>query len=295
MVHAQRWRVGLLTGAGQLGLLGFGAQVETRVGWLIVLPLLAALSLWAWTASFRRFRAVDDTPTSHVASAAQGYVELCGRAQYAPEGKTLAPLSGRECCWYQYRRERRGADDKWETEEEGESAADFRLRDATGACIINPEGAEVVTTHKRVWTEDDRRFTEWWIADGDPLYALGEFRTLSAGGDATDRTGDIGAVLAEWKRDRPRLLERFDLDRDGEISFKEWALARAAAKRVVERTRGELAAIPPFDLVAAPRDGRLYVLSNIDPSRLARRFALWSWAHLAAFFVALGAFLYILL
>ena len=280
---------------GSWGFLGLGAHFEGRLGWLIVLPLIAALSLWAWTAMFRRYRAVGDTPTSQVASAAQGYVELCGRALHQPEAKTLAPLSGRECCWYQYRRERRGAKKKWQVEEEGESAAVFRLRDATGACVVDPSDAEVVTNRKQVWTEGDRRFTEWWIADGDPLYVLGEFRTLSALRDAVDRKNDIGAVLAEWKRDRPQLLQRFDLDRDGEISFKEWALARAEAKRQVERAHAQLAETPPLDALGSPRDGRLYLLSNIDPRGLARRFALWAWAHLGAFFAALGVFLYVLL
>jgi hypothetical protein len=294
VVRLRRWRVGLLTGGGQLGLLAFAAQSDGRVGWLIVLPLVAALSLWAWTAMFRRYRAVGDTPTSQVASAAQGYVELGGRAGYLPDTRIRAPLSGRECCWYQYRRERRGSKSRWETEEEGESAAAFRLRDATGVCTVDPGGAEVAADRKRVWTEGDRRFTEWWIEDGDPLYALGEFRTLSAG-DGADPRRDIGRLLADWKRDRPQLLQRFDLDRDGELSFKEWSLARAEAKRRVQRQHAELAAIPPLDVLAAPRDGRLYVLSNIDPAKLSRRFALWSGGHLAAFFAALGVFLYLVL
>jgi hypothetical protein len=294
VVRLRRWRVGLLAGGGQLGLLWIGAQLESRTGWLVVLALVALLSLWAWTALFRRHRAIGDTPTSQVASAAQGYVELAGRAQFAPDAKLRAPLSGRECCWYQYRRERRGSKNKWVVEDEGESDAPFRLRDATGACIVDPEGAEVVTAQKRVWTEGDRRLTEWWIADGDPLYALGEFRTLRAGGDATDRRQALGALLAEWKRDRTRLLARFDLDRDGELSFREWSLARAEAKRQVEHADVERAAVPPVDVIGQPRDGRLYVLSNLDPDKLARRFALGSWAHLAAFCAAVGVIVYLL-
>jgi hypothetical protein len=293
VVRIRRWRVGLLTGGGQLGLLGIGAQLESRLGWLIVLTAIAALSLWAWTALFRRHRAIGDTPTSQVASAAQGYVELSGRAQYAPEVKLSAPLSGRECCWYQYRRERRGSKNKWVLEDEGESDAAFRLRDASGTCVVDPEGAEVVTDQKRVWTEGDRRFTEWWIADGDPLYALGEFRTLRAGGDGAERKQELGALLAEWKRDRPRLLARFDLDRDGELSFKEWTLARAQAKREVDRVEVARAAVPPVDVIGKPRDGRLYVLSNLDSGKLARRFALGSWAHLAAFCAAVGVIVYL--
>ena len=99
VVRIRRWRVGLLTGGGQLGLGVLGFQFESRSAWLIILPLIAALSVWAWTAMFRRYRAVGDTPTSQVASAAQGYVELSGRAQYPPEVKTLfAVASLRVTC-----------------------------------------------------------------------------------------------------------------------------------------------------------------------------------------------------
>ena len=289
VIAPQVWRIGLLTGGGQLGLAILGMQLHSRLGWLIVLPLIAALSLWAWTAMFRRYRAVGDTPTSQVASAAQGYVELYGRAQYRPEAKARAPLSGRECCWYRYRRERKNSDNKWVLEAQGQSVATFLLRDATGTCVVDPERAEIVTTHAQTWQEEDFRLTEWWIADGDPLYALGEFRTLRA----ADPRNDLGTVLADWKRDRPQLLQRFDLDRDGEISFQEWALARAAAKRQVERRQTELAAVPAVDVLVAPQDGRLYLLSNFDPHKLTRRFVLGAWAHLAAFFATLGVLLYL--
>jgi hypothetical protein len=288
VIAPQVWRIGLLTGGGQLGLAILGIQLHSRHGWLVVLPLIAALSLWAWTSMFRRYRAVGDTPTSQIASAAQGYVEFYGRAQYRPEAKPRAPLSGRECCWYRYRRERRTSDNKWILEGQGQSVAAFLLRDATGTCVVDPDYAEIVTTHVQTWREEDFRLTEWWIADGDPLYALGEFRTLRA----ADPRNDLGAVLADWKRDRSQLLQRFDLDRNGEISFQEWALARAAAKRQVERRQTELAAVPPVDVLVAPRDGRLYLLSNFDPRKLTRRFVLGAWAHLAAFFATLGVLVY---
>lgn len=285
----------LLYGGAQAVLIVLAIQTEGRAGWLFALPLMAALSFYAWTATFRRHRAVDDTPTSQVVSAAQGYVELTGRAENHPGLQNIAHLSQRACCWYQFRVEERDSDNKWRLVDEGESAASFVLRDASGACMIDPEGAEVLCAHKDSWTEGDRRCTEWRIHEGDTLYALGEFHTRSLAPDAAQARQDMSTLLAEWKRDQPELLRRFDLDRDGELDIKEWALARAEAKRQIERTHVELRAAPRFDCVRKPADGRLYLLSNRDPVRLARRFALWAWLHLALFFGALGAFAFLAL
>ncbi|NIO43193.1 MAG: hypothetical protein GTO41_25390, partial [Burkholderiales bacterium] len=42
-------------------------------------------------------------------------------------------------------------------------------------------------------------------------------------------------LLAEWKRDKDDLIERFDLDGDGEINEQEWMLARQQARRDVKK------------------------------------------------------------
>ena len=49
-----------------------------------MLCLVGGISLVLWILNFRRVRAVADTPTSRVASAPQGYVELCGIARQHP-------------------------------------------------------------------------------------------------------------------------------------------------------------------------------------------------------------------
>ena len=38
-----------------------------------------------------------------------------------------------------------------------------------------------------------------------------------------------------------------------------------------------------------PQDGRHYLISDLDPAGLARRYRWWSWFHLAIFFAALTA------
>lgn len=75
-----------------------------------VAVLLAVLALVAFSGLFRfyrRVRMIEDTPTSKIRSAAQGYVELQGEAESLPGPATVAPLSQLHCLWYRYRVEAR--------------------------------------------------------------------------------------------------------------------------------------------------------------------------------------------
>lgn len=286
-----RYRTLTLYGGAQAFILIAALQGGDRASWRIALPLMAAISLYAWIATFKRYRAVSDVPTSTVAAAAQGYVELIGRAHNHPGLDTLARLSNKPCCWFRYELEERDGENDWRTVDSGESASTFMLRDATGSCVIDPEGAEILCTNKERWyPQSGRRCTEWRIHDDDPLYVLGEFRTHSLVPDATAMRADIGALLAQWKREPRQLLRRFDLNGDGRLDLREWELARAEARREVAREHRALRAAGDIDLMQAPADGRLYLLSNYRPVALARFFALWSWLHLCLFFVTLTGF-----
>ena len=79
LVSLRRSYVQLITSGAQLLLLIVGIRLESRSGWLYCLALMAIISVFAWLSSLNRLRAIRDTPTSRVASAAQGYVELTGR------------------------------------------------------------------------------------------------------------------------------------------------------------------------------------------------------------------------
>ena len=50
--------------------------------WLLLAPVAGFLgaNFWGWTASFRRLRALEDLPLSRIASCAQGYARLEGKA-----------------------------------------------------------------------------------------------------------------------------------------------------------------------------------------------------------------------
>jgi hypothetical protein len=281
-----------ITSGAQLLLLYVGVKLESRAGWVVCLALIAVLSLFAWMSTLQRRRAITDTPTSRIASAAQGYVELSG-AGCPPEPPLLSRLTHLPCLWYRYRVET-GSGKNRRTVDSGESEWPFLIDDGSGHCLIDPEGAEILTRHAKSWRQGDYLYTEWKLLIHDRIYALGEFRTLGGGSVDLDARSDLNELLAEWKKDRKTLFERFDLDGNGEISEKEWGLARRAARREVSRRHREAREAPEVHTLSRPGDGRHYLLSNLDPNRLARRYLWWSLFHLAAFLGALGAIPWIL-
>jgi hypothetical protein len=288
MARLRRYRTQLFTGGGQLLLLLVGLRFSSHRMWVLCLAGIIALSFYGWVATVRRWRAIGDTPTSRVSSAAQGYVELAGTARHR-SGEPLAALhSGFDCCWYRYLVEKKQGS-KWRHHDEGESTATFVLQDATGRAEVDPDGAEVVTKRRKTWIADGFRYTEWLILDGDPLYVLGEFGTRRPLPTARDAHAETGRTLAEWKADRPGLLGRFDLDGSGAIDDAEWQLARAEARRQVARAHEAIRAAPATDVVRRPSDGKLFLVASIDTARLHRSYAAWAWMNLAALLVAGGA------
>lgn len=275
-----------VTGGAQFFLLLVGAQIGTPTGWRVCLAALAALSFLAWIAAYRRYRQVDDLPTSRIASAAQGYVELYGRAEMLDGTPLLSPLSGLPCCWYRYSIERRDSDNRWSNEESGTSVAHFLLRDASGTCVISPQGAEVIAVKPDVQLDGDYRRTEWLIPPGAPLYAIGELRTVGGALAELDERADVNAWLADAKRDRTRLHARYDANRDGEIDLREWEAARLNAREAVRAQHREIRMQDGVHLLVKPGDGRLFLLARELPDRLGVRFRRWSAVHFTVFIVA---------
>ena len=83
---------------------------------------------------------------------------------------------------------------------------------------------------------------------------------------------------------------RFDRDGDGQVDLREWEDARLAAQHEVrERRIAKAASSRPVHTLTRPDDGRLFLLANALPERIAARFRYWSWAHLAIGIAAAGA------
>ncbi|MGA9666554.1 MAG: GIDE domain-containing protein [Gallionella sp.] len=277
----------LVTSGAQLLLLLVGLRLGSRNGWLSCLAIMAAISILAWLSALNRLRTIRDTPTSKIASAAQGYVELTGRGH--PFGEPLlGKLSLLPCLWYRYKVERRETGNKWKSMDSGESCDTFVLRDDSGECVVDLEQAEILTRHHDQWHDGDYRYTEWKLIEHDSLYVIGQFRTRGGSSVEFDTHAELNALLAEWKTDMPSLLKRFDLDNDGTLNDQEWMLARSAASREVAKMIREAQAQADINIISRPREGELFLISNLDQDKLSRRYLLWSWAHLLIFFGALG-------
>lgn len=277
--------------------------------WFAVALALAALV--AGFSGLRRTRHIEDVPTARVRSAPQGYVELVGTARTLDGEPIVAPLSRTPCCWFSYRVERRRGKD-WSLVQSGSSDGIFLLRDATGDCVIDPEGAEVTSRHRRSWSDDgsgwdagspihvrlpslgrkadflvdiggrllealgsglgDYRYTEAVILEGDPLYAIGQFQTLGPADQTSTLRELTGAILREWKQRPDTLRERFDSNRDGLVDVQEWERARASAEREAVGVHAENLKRDQLHTLKRPADGRYFLLSNLEQFGLLARY-----------------------
>lgn len=273
----------------QLGLAGVAAHAAPGRGGLVALALLLASALWGWLRALRHARLIADTPTARIASAAQGYTELRGRGQPLAGTPLLSPLDGLPVLWYRLVTEHRQADGRWRRTDMVESEASFLLQDASGVCAVDPEGAEMLVRRRDVVTRGEQRHTQWSLIRHDRIYVLGAFATLGSVSPALDTAAQVRELLAAWKADHPALLARFDLDGNGELDLREWELARAQARREVRRRRDEALAAAEAHIVRRPDDGRLYLISDLDPERIARRYRRWAGVHLVVFVAAAAA------
>lgn len=302
LVHLRRDELNLAVPAAELLLLALAWRADQHWAIFGTLGLLAAVGMYGWLRSLLRGRTISDTPTSRIASAAQGYVELQGRGQPLAGTPLLSPLNGFPVLWFRldtYRRRSRAAQpldgleflpgERWELEHRQQSDDSFLLADDSGECAVDPTGAEILVDRREVTTRGDRRYIQWVLLRDDPLYVLGEFHTLGSVAPGFDQAVQVRELLSEWKRDRASLLQRFDLDGDGEIDLHEWELARAQARREVRQLHDEVLAAPEAHLVRKPGDNRLYLISNRDPATIARRYRGWSLFHALVFMLACGA------
>jgi E3 ubiquitin ligase len=276
--------------------------------WKLALAVAAPLCLYFGFRNWRLARLIDDTPRSRIRSAAQGYVELAGVAHRGDGPPNLGPLTRLPCVWWQFRIEHRtgmGRNRRWSTVNQGSSVAPFRLEDDTGACLVDPSGADVRPGSTASWRGSlpwpgapgearrfmaagggDYRYTEHRIDEQASVSVIGDFRTLG-GVEASNVTGEVMRLLSDWKRDQASLLRKFDSDQNGILSQAEWEQARAVARAQIEQRPPEPAKAVA-NVMRQPQDHRPFLVAASDLKVLARRSRWAAGALLAGFLVAVG-------
>jgi len=265
-------------------------QPETALPYLWGLGMVAgiAFSLY-WS---RQARLIENTPTSRLRSASQGFIELEGTAR-EPFGQILAsPLSGARCVWWEYEVSTRNSssnNNRWRRISSGRSDHRFVLDDGTGHCQVIPGGAQVITEDEETWygntpwpTPSLVRSNPWGLGDQNyryrerrirshiKLYVLGEFRTRRASENWNLKTR-MRELLVAWKKNHPALLTRFDKNRDGQIDQMEWEKAQQAAKQEAAQEQNALADAPPEQILCKPGYGQPFIISTYPGRVLARR------------------------
>jgi hypothetical protein len=258
----------------------------------------------------KRSRLIEDTPTSRIRSAAQGYVELIGAVSVGEAGELTAPLSGTPCVWFDYKVQRyreSGKNGHWYTIDEGTSNHWFRIDDKTGNCVIDPQGADVITEHSRTWYGNSQtpnqeinsnnpilsslerrryRYIEKFIYIHDVIYALGHFQSIGGGRDIPSNHKTTGEVIRQWKKNYDWILAIFDKDGNGEIDLQEWEQVRKAASQEADKRRHDLSKMPAMHILSkTPNKQYPFILSTHSQKTLAKRFRYYATASLVGSFI----------
>ncbi len=281
-------------------------------GLMVILAGVAIGSFYTAFRRLRRVRIIEDTPTAKIRSAHQGYVELEGWARMLPGEPIYAPLSNRPCVWYEYTIEHRESTgfgsrrhSRWSKIAHQRSDAIFALEDATGQCVIDPDGAEVIPERVLTWYGHDRtpgasppgqgaligpyRFSEKILEPGKPLYAIGLFTTMGEGGGSDSLETETRELILQWKHDQNYLLKRFDLNQDGKIDEKEWRIVRKQAAKEAVKQRLEKPPEPVVNLLKKPlAKDQPFILSAIPQDKLISHFRISSGWIVGVFVLCCG-------
>lgn len=273
--------------------------------WLMQLVCVAAIAatMYLGLRKLRYARLVEDTPTSSIRSAAQGYVELCGTAKPLPGYPAEpAPLTGLPCLWYHYEIFEEGGKKPVES---GTSHRPFLLTDDHGDdCIIHVDDAKVIPKHVDKWGGHQRRpamafvapeaqsridtgkrykYREYRINLNDSLYAIGLFRSFHPPSAEQQAAEQRDLLIMQWKLDQEALIRRFDKDNNGYIDMDEWQQAQDEALRIAtEQVRNNFDHSPEHLLTLPPDRKRPLIISSMSQSHLIKKYRRDGWLYFAA-------------
>lgn len=276
------------------GLLLAGVFLDFRSQHIHQLPMVlvagALVAVLAWAFNFKRLLGMTEIPVSAIASAAQGYVELFGTSKSVTPVRS--PIRGVECVWFRLWVYSRDTNYMWRLADYRISELPFEMQDDSGICRIDPRGAEVFAASRHVVEQHGHKYIEDVLFADQPLYVLGDLDTGSQVDPEAEIHQDARRLITRMKQSKARLLQQFDLNRDGEIDLHEWELARESAyaearAKHAQRLQSEV------HLIAQPANKRLFLISGLSPHALRQHYRRWSWIHFSLF--CLGAALSVLI
>jgi hypothetical protein len=165
----------------------------------------------------------------------------------------------------------------------------FYLRDDTGLCVVDPDDADILHAEQRSWRDKmnaDRRYRESFVPIGQNLYVLGWFRSVQTASQQILRE-QVSLLLREWKQDFQALLQRYDNDKDGDISELEWQQAVKDANTHIRQQHLSQPADAVHVLGKGPHR-KPYILSVLPEQRLLRNYQ-WHFYLALAGFLASGS------
>ncbi len=291
--------LGLVFGVLMLVYLKHANFIVNNWHWLLLTSV--ASSLFASIFNYWRLLKITEAPISTIAAAAQGYVELFGKASTDKPLKT--PYQDIPCVWYRSSvyANRENADDRVADLlntmplEYSESKTVFTLDDGTAQCRVDPQGAEVIYFEARTWRKNDHRYVEEYLPVGKPLYVIGNLDTRKDILDEAALHLAVGTKLADWKTRPQQLLNRYDQNLSGQIDMDEWQLARQDA---INELKAEHAMQANFsnnsgaDFTLTKSAGnQLFLISAKSPQQLRANYTMWVVAHLGALALLLALYI----
>jgi len=260
---------------------------------LVVSFLLCLISLPAGFYFIRHGRIMQDTPTSKIRSASQGFVEFKGRARSIDDKPLRAPGTKTDCVWYDYKAEQQqnkgwfsagNHREKWITVAEHRSPFSFYIDDGTGVCAIDPDAATVKAKFTNKWKQGNYRYIESRIEEGEMIYCLGQFETHQGPSRQKVIKETARASLNQLKKNRKALLQRFDANSDGEIDLDEWNTARSAARVQAEKEVDDDYVPTQHHVLVEPFSKKNpYIVSCFGEDELTSRYRLYSVGSFATF------------
>ncbi|MEH6454988.1 MAG: hypothetical protein V7749_01570 [Cocleimonas sp.] len=231
------------------------------------MTLLSIVSLLSAITLYRRIHLIEDTATTTLNSAAQGYMALAGMASlYDGEivrgpSPDLPPM-----LWYKNHL--------------FESWAGFIVSDEKGRCTLDPSGAEVITPN---YSYNHNYYKA--IYPNEMIYVIGQLHTLKKHRNDYERNSLVSTKIQEWKRNKTNFLDYFDDNKDGIIDEGEMRTAKHAATNFVDMTLEEVYQNPATHVVSKSEDGRPFIVTSIHPKALLKRYKRATVFHTTAWII----------